>query len=42
LAIVRHVATNHGGDVLVVSEEGVGSTFTLRVPTSAPGHREED
>lgn len=35
LAIVRHVATNHGGDVLVHSEEGVGSTFTLRVPGSA-------
>jgi two-component system sensor histidine kinase SenX3 len=40
LAIVRHVATNHGGDVLVRSQEGVGSTFTLRVPSStsrAPG-----
>ncbi|MCU1501182.1 MAG: phoR [Ilumatobacteraceae bacterium] len=36
LAIVRHVATNHGGDVLVRSEEGVGSTFTLRVPSA--GH----
>ncbi|MFT3852653.1 MAG: ATP-binding protein [Ilumatobacteraceae bacterium] len=35
LAIVRHVATNHGGDVVVQSEEGVGSTFTLRVPASA-------
>ncbi len=34
LAIVRHVATNHGGDVLVRSEEGVGSTFTLRVPAA--------
>ncbi len=32
LAIVRHVATNHGGEVLVESEEGVGSTFTLRLP----------
>lgn len=32
LAIVRHVATNHGGEVLVHSEEGVGSTFTLRIP----------
>ncbi len=32
LAIVRHVATNHGGEVVVQSEEGVGSTFTLRVP----------
>ncbi|MBI2169313.1 MAG: GHKL domain-containing protein [Actinobacteria bacterium] len=33
LAIVRHVARNHGGDVLVESQEGVGSTFTLRLPT---------
>ena len=32
LSIVRHVATNHGGDVLVESEEGLGSTFTLRLP----------
>ena len=32
LAIVRHVATNHGGTVLVRSQEGVGSTFTLRLP----------
>ena len=34
LAIVRHVATNHGGDVLVDSEEGIGSTFTLRLPSA--------
>jgi two-component system sensor histidine kinase SenX3 len=33
LAIVRHVAGNHGGDVLVESREGLGSTFTLRLPT---------
>ncbi len=32
LAIVRHVAVNHGGEVMVKSEEGVGSTFTLRIP----------
>jgi two-component system, OmpR family, sensor histidine kinase SenX3 len=32
LSIVRHVATNHGGDVLVESQEGLGSTFTLRLP----------
>ncbi|MEY3092327.1 MAG: Histidine kinase, gyrase and HSP90-like ATPase, partial [Actinomycetota bacterium] len=36
LAIVRHVANNHGGDVVVSSTEGEGSTFTLRIPT-APG-----
>ena len=32
LSIVGHVATNHGGQVLVDSEEGRGSTFTLRLP----------
>jgi two-component system sensor histidine kinase SenX3 len=32
LAIVRHVAGNHAGDVKVVSTEGDGSTFTLRLP----------
>jgi two-component system sensor histidine kinase SenX3 len=32
LAIVKHVASNHGGSVSVWSEEGQGSTFTLRIP----------
>ena len=32
LSIVRHVATNHRGDVLVSSQEGEGSTFVLRIP----------
>lgn len=32
LAIVKHIASNHGGSVSVWSEEGLGSTFTLRVP----------
>jgi two-component system sensor histidine kinase SenX3 len=36
LAIVRHVAGSHGGDVRVESEEGAGSTFTLRLP-AGPG-----
>ena len=35
LAIVRHVATNHGGEVRVESTEGEGSTFTLAVPVGA-------
>ena len=35
LAIVRHVAAKHGGSVVVESEEGVGSTFTLRLPLGA-------
>ena len=34
LAIVRHVAANHGGEISVSSEEGTGSTFTLRLPAS--------
>ena len=32
LSIVKHVCENHGGDVGVWSEFGVGSTFTLRLP----------
>ncbi len=32
LSIVRHVATNHGGEILVESQEGLGSTFSLRLP----------
>jgi two-component system sensor histidine kinase SenX3 len=36
LAIVRHVASNHRGEVRVESREGVGSTFTLRLP-AGPG-----
>jgi len=35
LSIVRHVADNHGGEVLVSSREGEGSTFVLRIPTSS-------
>ncbi|MGY1630148.1 sensor histidine kinase [Geodermatophilus sp. SYSU D01186] len=36
LAIVKHVASNHGGSVSVWSEEGLGSTFTLRIPLARP------
>jgi two-component system sensor histidine kinase SenX3 len=35
LAIVKHVASNHGGSVSVWSEEGLGSTFTMRIPLGA-------
>ena len=35
LAIVRHVAINHGGDIDVESMEGEGSTFTMRLPLLA-------
>jgi two-component system, OmpR family, sensor histidine kinase SenX3 len=36
LAIVKHIATNHGGRVEVASTIGVGSTFTLRLPSRPP------
>jgi two-component system, OmpR family, sensor histidine kinase SenX3 len=36
LAIVKHVSQNHGGECTVWSELGVGSTFTLRLPTHVP------
>jgi len=36
LAIVKHVATNHGGSVTVSSVEGLGATFTLRLPAATP------
>jgi two-component system, OmpR family, phosphate regulon sensor histidine kinase PhoR len=35
LSIVRHVSENHGGEVTVTSELGQGSTFEVRLPTSA-------
>jgi two-component system, OmpR family, sensor histidine kinase SenX3 len=42
LSIVRHVVENHGGEVLVESQEGGGSTFTLVLPAAiAPVSRSE-
>jgi two-component system sensor histidine kinase SenX3 len=41
LSIVRHVAANHGGAVELESEEGVGSTFRLRLPLGGPTVIEE-
>jgi two-component system sensor histidine kinase FlrB len=32
LAIARQIAIAHGGDLRIASEEGVGSTVTLRLP----------
>lgn len=32
LSITKHVAEMHGGEILVQSEPGKGSTFTLRIP----------
>nr|WP_255479468.1 ATP-binding protein [Quadrisphaera sp. RL12-1S] len=36
LSIVKHVVAGHGGDVQLWSQEGQGSTFTLRVPQAPP------
>jgi two-component system sensor histidine kinase SenX3 len=36
LAIVKHVAAGHGGEATVWSNEGTGSTFTLRLPAAVP------
>lgn len=36
LSIVRNVAVAHGGEVGLRSTEGVGSTFTLRLPETLP------
>jgi two-component system sensor histidine kinase SenX3 len=36
LAIVKHVVGNHGGDIRVWSQQGRGSTFTVRLPEADP------
>ena len=41
LAIVKHICANHGGEVTVWSEQGHGSTFTMRLP-AAPIARASD
>jgi len=40
LSIVKHICANLGGDVVVWSQLGQGSTFTIRLPAadSVPGH----
>lgn len=35
LSIVRHIVLEHGGAIDIRSEEGVGSTFTVRLPQVA-------
>lgn len=37
LAIVKHICANHGGDCVVWSQVGQGSTFTLRFPAYLNG-----
>lgn len=41
LSIVRHVATNHDGEVNVRSREGEGSTFTLSIPSAKWSNRSQ-
>lgn len=36
LAIARHIVLEHGGDILVDSSVGKGTTFTVILPISAP------
>jgi signal transduction histidine kinase len=36
LYLVGEIVALHGGDVAVTSAKGIGSTFTVRLPTSAP------
>ena len=39
LAVVRHVTQQHEGEVTLQSEEGVGSTFSIRLPIHAEVQR---
>jgi len=35
LALVKQYVEMHGGNILVDSEEGVGSTFTFKIPSNS-------
>jgi signal transduction histidine kinase len=37
LTIVRRLVELHGGQIAVASEEGRGSTFTIRLPVAGTG-----
>jgi two-component system OmpR family sensor kinase len=36
LAIVKSIAERHGGSIMVESQLGRGSTFSLRIPARQP------
>lgn len=40
LAIVKHIAATHNGEVTVWSQQGRGSTFTIRLPEHQPAPSE--
>ncbi|MCU1515309.1 MAG: histidine kinase [Pseudarthrobacter sp.] len=42
LSIVKHVVSNHGGEVTVWSQPGQGSTFTVRLPEMEGQEAEDD
>ena len=41
LAGARQIVEQHGGEILIQSEEGVGSTFTVRLPLGPPPSDEQ-
>jgi two-component system sensor histidine kinase SenX3 len=41
LSIVKHIVTNHGGDIKVWSVENVGSTFSIRLPITQENESQE-
>jgi two-component system sensor histidine kinase SenX3 len=41
LAIVKHVAANHKGEIALWSKVGTGSTFTLRIPVHLEADHED-
>ena len=41
LSIVKHVVSNHGGEISLWSQPGQGSTFTVRLPEMEPAEAPE-